>query len=91
MSPAKEKKEKDLELELIKDLLNQKKRYEKYFESKPEKIENQAMSAYTGMVKTAVELLRKMKAESKGRLTPDELKEITRDILETDYGVGIDG
>lgn len=85
-SKSKNRNKNTLELELVKDLLKQKKRYERYFRGL-DNIDNSALSAYTGLVKTAAELWRKMKQEEKGAGDSEELRQIARQILESEYGI----
>ncbi|MDA8168668.1 MAG: hypothetical protein M0Z59_03090 [Nitrospiraceae bacterium] len=89
MSGAITAKNKNLDMRLIRDLLRQKRRYEAYFkgrESAGQQIDNSALSAYTGVIKTAAELYRKVKTEERGA-SQEELAAIAREILENDYGV----
>lgn len=85
----KKSKGQELDLELVRDLLEQKKRYEFFFEHLPHgEIDNSAQSAYMGIVKTLHDINRKLQAE--GHRSPEELKEIAREILENEYGVRLD-
>ncbi len=85
---AKTSRKDRFEMKLVKDLLKQKERYEEYFKTPPttesKSPDHSALSAYTGLIKTTAELYRKIKSE--GKAGEAELKEIAREILESDYG-----
>ncbi len=89
-----------LEEKMIRSLLERKKEYEDYFKAsvqpddgdseeekkkkKEPEIDNQATNAYTGLIKTIVELSRKSPKEAKN---PVELKRLAEEILENEYGI----
>ncbi len=59
--------------------------YEKYFAAKTE-MDNQAVHAYTNLLKTVIELSRKLKLRDK-KSTNEELKAEAEKILEAEYGI----
>lgn len=77
-----------IEERMIRDLLRQKRRYEKYFKTLKEHVDNQAQTAYTNIIKTIVELSRKAGKEARD---PEEMKRIADEILETEYGIKRNG
>ena len=86
INSIKGKKRENLDLDLVKDLIEQKKRYEAYFAKKPEgEIDNAAQSAYMGIIKTLHDISKKL-SESKSA-SPGEMKKIAKEILENEYGV----
>jgi hypothetical protein len=82
------RRRRNIEPGLVRDLLKQKKRYEKYFATlDPAEVNNQAHTAYMSTIKTLYEIHRKLGADSRAGLSPEELAEGAREILEKDYGV----
>jgi len=81
---ASSKRKHGLNPELLDDLIRQKKRYENYFEGieKNGTMDNSALSAYMGILKLLIELDLK-----EGPASPEELKQIAKEILENEYGV----
>ncbi len=59
--------------------------YEKYFRTKTD-LDHQAVHAYSNLLKTVVELSRKLKLKGK-KGTPEELKAEAEKILESEYGI----
>lgn len=70
---------------LIADLLKVKRQYEKYFRT-IEKPDNQAITAYTNVIKTAADLIKKFR-ETGEDFDPEKMKRIAEEILESDYGI----
>lgn len=70
---------------MMNDLMKQKDKYEAYFET-ISGIDNQAQYAYTNIVKTIIELSRKLKP-GKETKDPDEMKKLAEEILESEYGI----
>lgn len=82
----------------IKALLKRKREYEKYFKSRESKdtqvnddqnkpdpgMDNQAQNAYTSLIKTLVELAKKMPVQTNDT---DEMLRLAEEILENDYGI----
>lgn len=66
-------------------LVGQIDKYEKYLDTKNE-MDNQAVHAYTNLLKTVIELSRKLKLKDK-KSTPEELKHEAEKILEAEYGI----
>jgi len=66
-------------------LLAQIEKYERYFDSKSG-IDNQAVYAYTNLLKTVIELSRKMKPK-KQKKDLAEMQREAREILEAEYGI----
>ncbi|MDA8087813.1 MAG: hypothetical protein M0Z75_14070 [Nitrospiraceae bacterium] len=66
-------------------LVAQIEKYEKYFDAKTE-LDNQAVHAYTNLLKTVIELSRKLKLKEK-KSTPEQLKAEAEKILEAEYGI----
>lgn len=71
---------------MMNDLLKQKEKYERYFDT-ISGIDNQAQYAYTNIVKTIIELSRKIKPSEKETKDPDEMKRLANEILESEYGI----
>jgi hypothetical protein len=72
-----------LEEKMINALKKRKRAYEKYFRTLKD-VDNQAQSAYTSIIKTIVELSRKIPA---GVSDPEEMKRRLDEVLETEYGI----
>jgi transposase len=88
---AEEHKGKDMQLsfeeKMISALVAQKEKYEEYFAGLGRgQHDNQASFAYTNIVKTIIELSRKIKPPEEKR-DPAELKRISEEILESEYGI----
>ena len=60
-------------------------KYERYFETRT-KIDNPAVHAYTNLLKTVIELSRKLNLKKK-KTTPEQLKAEAEKILEAEYGI----
>jgi hypothetical protein len=61
-------------------------KYERYFEClEAGRMDNQAMYAYTNLLKTVVELSRKVKVKTKK--DPEELRRAADEILKSEYGI----
>ncbi|MDA8170304.1 MAG: hypothetical protein M0Z48_00545 [Nitrospiraceae bacterium] len=69
---------------MMSKLVAQIEKYEMYLESAPG-IDNQATYAYTNLLKTVVELSRKVKV--KEDKNPEALKQAADEILESEYGI----
>jgi hypothetical protein len=78
------KKKLTIEERMIRDLLRQKRRYEKYFKTLKDNVDNQAQTAYTNIVKTIVELSRKAGKEARD---PEEMKRLADEILKSEFGI----
>ena len=70
------------EQKMLRKLIKQIEKYERYFETTD--IDNQAMYAYTNLLKTVVELSRKVKAKE---TDPEEFKKKAEEILESEFGI----
>ena len=84
------RKRKVTEAELIASLIARKESYEKYFESKESKSEehdHRAEQAYTGLIKTLIEILRKSEPEDED---PEEMKKVAKEILQEEYGISLE-
>ena len=69
-------------------LIQQKEKYEKYFESLPiNSMDNQAQFAYANIIKTIIDLSRKLKPKEKETKDPAEMKRLAEEILESEYGI----
>lgn len=77
------------EAALLADLKRQKDKYEKYFESLGNTIDNQAQYAYANLIKTIIDLIRKpvAKEDGKKKLTQEETRLMAEEILESEYGI----
>lgn len=73
------------EEKMMSDLMRQKEKYEAYFEALSG-IDNQAQYAYTNIVKTIIELSRKIKPAKEVK-DPAEMKRLADEILESEYGI----
>jgi hypothetical protein len=87
-----------IEEQAIKALLKRKREYEKYFKSREGKaaedngfpakndigMDNQAQNAYTNIIKTLVDLAKKVSIQTNDT---DEMKRLAEEILENDYGI----
>lgn len=71
---------------LIADLLKMKRQYEKYFRTLKQP-DNQAVTAYTNVIKTAADLIKKFKENSE-EFDSEKMQRLTEEILENDYGIG---
>ncbi len=69
---------------MMSKLVRQIQRYEEYLEGTAA-IDNQAVYAYTNLLKTVVELSRKVKV--KEDKNPEALKQAAEEILESEYGI----
>ncbi|MDA8326200.1 MAG: hypothetical protein M0033_08265 [Nitrospiraceae bacterium] len=69
---------------MVQKLVAQIEKYERYFES-IDGIDNQAVHAYTNLLKTVIGLARKETKEKK--FTARQLKEEAESILEAEYGI----
>ncbi len=74
------------EEKMLSDLLKQKEKYETYFDS-INLIDNQAQFAYANIIKTIIDLSRKMKPKEKEIKDPAEMKRLADEILENEYGI----
>ncbi|GER92678.1 hypothetical protein A45J_0396 [hot springs metagenome] len=87
---AERQKNKDSQIsfeeKMMSDLMKQKEKYEKYFDGIAG-IDNQAQYAYTNIVKTIIELSRKIKPHQKETKDPAEMKRLAEEILESEYGI----
>jgi hypothetical protein len=70
---------------MLRDLLKQKKKYEQYFEG-IQGVDNQASFAYANIIKTVIELSRKIKPRGEEK-DPEELRRMADEILEMEYGI----
>jgi phage shock protein A len=77
--------EKALVESMLRDLLKQKKKYEQYFEG-IQGVDNQASFAYANIIKTVIELSRKIKPRGEEK-DPEELRRMADEILEMEYGI----
>lgn len=86
---AERQKTKDIQISfeerMMNDLLKQKEKYEAYFETLPG-IDNQAQFAYANIIKTIIELSRKLNPQKEVK-DPDEMKRLADEILESEYGI----
>jgi hypothetical protein len=73
-----------IEERMIRDLLKQKRRYEKYFKTQTKEVDNAALTAYTNIIKTIVDISKKTGKEKK---SPEEMKRLAAEILESDFGI----
>ncbi|MDA8087914.1 MAG: hypothetical protein M0Z75_14595 [Nitrospiraceae bacterium] len=74
----------EFEKMMVRKLVAQIEKYERYFES-IDGIDNQAVHAYTNLLKTVIGLARKETKEKK--FTARQLKEEAERILEAEYGI----
>lgn len=72
-----------IEERMIRDLLRQKRRYERYFKTL-QGVDNQAQTAYTNIIKVVVGLSKKTREEA---VDPEEMRRIAEEIMETEYGI----
>lgn len=71
------------EAQLLVDLNRQKGKYEKYFESMGNTIDNQAQYAYANLIKTIIDVKAKLEAD-KGALVLEFLKELVAYLVQHD-------
>ena len=69
---------------MVQKLLAQIKKYERYFDS-IDKIDNQAVHAYTNLLKTIIGLSRKQ--ETGRKISAEAIREEAEKILEAEYGI----
>lgn len=75
-----------IEQEMLSALVSQKEKYEKYLgEKQGEDIDHKAEHAYTHIIKTIIELSRKLEQPKED--DPEEMKRIAEEILESEYGI----
>jgi hypothetical protein len=73
---------------MLLSLIAQKEKYEKYFDGLPaNNMDNQAQFAYSNIIKTVIELSRKLKPKEKQSKDLAEMKRLAEEILESEYGI----
>jgi hypothetical protein len=76
--------------EALEALRKRKQEYEAYFEQRvpteDKGMDNQALNAYTSLVKTLVELARKVGGPEED-LDPREMRRVAEEIFEREYGI----
>lgn len=76
-----------VERQAISGLRKRKSAYEEYFKTVIEP-DHQALTAYINILKTMVDIARKLAANSnEDRKSPEEIKRASEEILESEYGV----
>ncbi len=76
----------ELEERMMKALIKQKTKYEKYLKTRKSKgLDHKAEHAYTHIIKTIIEISRKSVATED--MDPEEFKLRAKEILENEYGI----
>jgi len=76
----------ELEERMVKALIKQKTKYEKYLKTrKPKGLDHKAEHAYTHIIKTIIEISRKSAIAEE--TDPEEFKKKAEEILESEFGI----